>query len=203
MQQLTSKAILLLFLVASIANAQVDKNELYDKVKSKFTGLKTLFVKYETLTGTKGSIKVKRAGKYVMNLGETIIYCNGKTNWNMNQTQKRVTIDNVMKGSENSMVEDLFFTVISNSTPTAITKSNGKSEYQIDLALSQEAAKKVQNIKNIQIFCDEAGNISKLKFKYANRNEELRIQNITYNPPLKDNVFDLTPPQGFQVVDLR
>lgn len=203
MQQLIPKVTLLLFFVATIANAQTDKNELYDKVKSKFAGLKTLFVKYETLSGTKGSIKVKRAGKYVMNLGETIIYCNGKTNWNMNQTQRRVTIDNVMKGSENSMVEDLFFTVIGNSTPTVITKSNGKSEYQIDLALSQEAAKKVQNIKNIQIFCDEAGNISKLKFKYANRIEELRIQNITYNPPLKDNVFDLTPPQGFQVVDLR
>lgn len=203
MQQYISKVTLLLFFIATIANAQIDKNELFDKVKSKFAGLKTLYVKYETLSGTKGSIKVKRAGKYVMNLGETIIYCNGKTNWNMNQTQRRVTIDNVMKGSDNSMVEDLFFTVIGNSTPTSMTKSNGKNDFQMDLTLSQEAAKKVQNIKNIQVFCDEAGNISKLKFKYANRNEELRIQNITYNPTLKDNVFDLTPPQGFQVIDLR
>ncbi|GEM_PF-2769596 len=203
MQQYTSKVIILLLLISALANAQIDRNELYGKVKSKFAGLKTLFVKYDTQSGMKGSIKVKRTGKYVINLGETMIYCNGKTNWNMNYPQRRVTIDNVIKGSENSMVEDLFFTVIGNSTPTSVSKSNGKNAYQLDLELNQDAAKKVQNIKNIQIYCDDNGNISKLKFKYSNRNEELRIQNITFNPTLTDKVFDLTPPQGFQVIDLR
>lgn len=206
-----SLIIFILIFSITATNAQNDKDEAYNMLLEKYGKAKSLALKFKykkdlTTSVIECSLRIAQNNKYILEQGNNIIYCNGKTLWNYFKKENKVIISNFEANSEVQSFENLFFNLIKLYKPTGMSKessSTGVSLYCLDLAPT-DASQMNEDIKSIKLKFDiKTYLIRAVELVREQGREEVRFSKIDINPKFTAQTFDFTPPKDAKVIDLR
>jgi len=120
---MVNKMIFLLSLVVLLFTnellSQDKKNELFAQLRKRYGNMNSLeakFVGIEPISGITGTLKAMRSGKYILDLNDRKIICDGHTVWNYHPTRKNVTI-NEIKSRPSSSLDIVLFNFLYNYQP--------------------------------------------------------------------------------------
>lgn len=193
MQKLISLILLLIFFQVSFA---MDKNTIFETLKSKFKDIDGIYLEVRSLrSGLEGKIKAEKGNKYKIFFGDRQIISNGKTIWNYSLKDKQVLISNFAK-LNSAGIETIFFNMIENSEPISLKKVSASSRSSFyELILS--------NKKTNEKIILEIDNDNQIKFvNLVEMNEKWEIVQLDIQKESNTN-FDFEAPEGVEIIDLR
>ncbi len=204
--------VLLFFLsVAQNANSQESTAGVYDKVLSKYSGVKSVtfsFVSKEQ-PGYKGTVKAKTGNKYIITTGGRSITCSGKTIWNYTKKDNKVVISNYEEAENDELsLEKIFFDFLEQYKAISITKSissGGPPAWDLVLEPKKKATKVGSMSLSKVVIRIDRNNYSLLSIT-INDNGVMQtwgLSRIKLNKEYNDSVFNFPIPEGASVVDLR
>ncbi len=196
-----------MFCVALGQAFSADKNEIYNTLKSKFSGINTIHLRfYDPVSSVKGDITASKNDKYIINLYERTICSDGNTIWNYSEKDSNVLISSFNSFDSELSVESLFFELLENFEPSKITaykSSAGVSGYKLHLT-SKKDYYNPHNIKNIELIINQDNyEIREILYKQDYSEYRWKISDLKINPEIKDSDFRFEIKQGIEVIDLR
>lgn len=182
-------------------------NEVGDKVKKKYSGLSSVQVVFVTDNATQKTVlKAKKGNKFVLDNGDNVVYCNGKTVWNFNKVANKCMISSRDIHSESTSLDELFLKVISTYTVDKVMTINDSKTgngYILVLKPSSTSAE-INGIKSINVIVDKKNLIIKqMVFTDGTGVHKITISSINVNPSFNDDTFAFTPPKNASVIDMR
>ncbi|HPD33494.1 MAG TPA: outer-membrane lipoprotein carrier protein LolA [Candidatus Kapabacteria bacterium] len=191
----------ILFLLQSSSLLSQNKEQFYNELKTKLTGLKSISFEFAALDGSNLNGKITATkDKYKMILPGRIIISNSKTVWNYSPEQAKVLISTIADINSAS-IHNIFFQIVENYEPSSLkvaTKSTGAKYYELELKSNQNPDDYITLNLNYK-----TKNIEAVNFSINGQSANLAIKNLLFNPKVKDNQFEFKPPKGTQVIDLR
>lgn len=178
-----------------------DKDKIYNELKGKLTGLKSISFEFAAIDGTglQGKI-IATKDKYKMLLPGRIIVSNSKTVWNYSLEQQKVLISTI-GDVHSSSIHNIFFQIIENYEPASLkvsSKSTSAKYYELALKSKQNADDYI--ILNLNY---QNKKIEQVNYSMNGQTAEIYVKNLTFNPKVKDSEFIFKAPKGTQVIDLR
>ena len=191
----------ILFFIQSGSLLSQNKEQLYNELKTKLTGLKSISFEFTALDGSNLNGKITATkDKYKMILPGRIIISNSKTVWNYSPEQAKVMISTIADVNSAS-IHNIFFQIVESYGPSSLkvaTKSTGAKYYELILKSSQNPDDYV--ILNLNY---KTKNIEAVNFSINGQSANLAIKNLLFNPKVNDNQFEFKPTKDTQVIDLR
>lgn len=199
----------IIFLLFGFANSlySVDKDQIFDQVKSKFNGLNSINLKFiDAETNQKGEITAAKNNKYVINIFGRSIISNGSTIWNYSVQDSNVLISNFQSFENELSIETLFFDLLKNFYPVKITdnlSSAGNTGYRLYLKPKADYDN-VHNIKSIELVVGKKNNnILEVSYLQDYAKYKWLIKDIEINPEINESTFIFQKHNNIEVIDLR
>lgn len=178
-----------------------NKEQIYDELKSKLTGLKSISFDFSSTNGSEMAGKIiATKDKYKMILPNRVIVSNANTVWNYSPDQAKVLIS-TMGDVHSASIQGVFFQIIENYKPQSLkvaTKSSGAKFYELSLKSNQNQDDYI--ILNLNY---KTKNIEAVNYSLNGQSAQLFIKNLVFNPKISDTEFNFIPPKDVQVIDLR
>jgi len=190
-----------LVLWCNILLAQDDAASLHKKISDQLTSAQT--VKVEAIVSVpmpaKVTITAKRTNKFILQLPDRTIYCNGKEVWNYATKSKSVTLSAFNPKSSSLSVEKLLLDIISRYSPKSLTNSG--TSYQL---LLEPIGPPIFGVKSINLTINKKSlAISTLSIVGDQGKQTWKIQSMQLNVAVSDNTFAYKPIKGVELIDMR
>jgi outer membrane lipoprotein-sorting protein len=187
-------------------NAQDKKNELFAQLRKRYGTMNSLeasFISMEPVSGVKGTLKALRSGKYVLDLNDRTIICDGHTIWNYHPSRKNVTI-NEIKSRPSTSLDIVLFNFLYNYQPKELKEVMiGRESYQ-GLELIPKNGKAAMGIQSLTIFVKKGNSeISRISAVDGNQTMAWELASMKINTSFSDALFTFIPPKNAEVIDLR
>ena len=187
-------------------NAQDKKNELFAQLRKRYgsmNSLETSFISMEPVSGIKGTLKALRSGKYVLDLNDRTIICDGHTIWNYHPSRKNVTINEVRSRPSTSL-DIVLFNFLYNYQPKELKEVMiGKESYQ-GLELIPKNGKSAMGIQSLTLFVKKGNaEIKRITAIDGNQTMAWNLESMKINTSFSDALFTFIPPKNTEVIDLR
>lgn len=187
-------------------NAQDKKNELFAQLRKRYGSMNSLeasFISMEPVSGIKGTLKALRTGKYILDLGDRSIICDGHTIWNYHPSRKNVTINEVRSRPSTSL-DIVLFNFLYNYQPKELKEVMiGKVAHQ-GLELIPKSGKSAMGIQSLTIFVKSGSSeIKRINAHDGNQTMEWELESLKINTNFSDALFTFIPPKNAEVIDLR
>lgn len=197
--------ILSLIFTSAFAKADVNKQELFESLVNKFSGINSISLKFSGDHTGQGQLKAIKGNKYILLVGERSIYCNSKVIWNYNKPENKVIISD-FEPSTTLSIDEFFFNFTSSYEAGNLTKSTSTAQgtdYILELKPKQ-SAKAMKNIDFVKLYINPKNNeIHKVQLFDKGNITEFKISNIQINPKLNNSLFEFKIPKNAETVDLR
>ncbi len=187
-------------------NAQDKKNELFAQLRKRYGSMNSLeasFISMEPVSGIKGTLKALRSGKYVLDLNDRTIICDGHTIWNYHPSRKNVTINEVRSRPSTSL-DIVLFNFLYNYQPKELKEVMiGKESYQ-GLELIPKNGKSAMGIQSLTLFVKKGNaEIKRITAIDGNQTMVWNLESMKINTSFSDALFTFIPPKNAEVIDLR
>jgi chaperone LolA len=187
-------------------NAQDKKNELFAQLRKRYGSMNSLevsFISMEPVSGIKGTLKALRSGKYLLDLNDRTIICDGHTIWNYHPSRKNVTI-NEIKSRPSTSLDIVLFNFLYNYQPKELKEVMiGRESYQ-GLELIPKNGKAAMGIQSLTIFVKKGNSeISRISAVDGNQTMAWELASMKINTSFSDALFTFVPPKNVEVIDLR
>lgn len=195
-----------IFLLLS-ASVFVYGNEIGQKVKKKYSGMKSLSIVF-TIDNSlvKTSLKAKKGNMFILDNNDNTVYCNGNTVWNYNKSTNKCMVSARDIHSESTSLDEVFLNVLNTygvDKTNTINDSKVGSGYSIALKPASTNAM-INGIKSINVIVDKKTLIiKKLIFNDATGVHTINIVSFILNPTLSESMFTFAPSKNVTVIDLR
>ncbi len=202
----------LMMILIGFAFAQ-SVEDIVEEVQEKYEGMQNFsaeFVQaeYFKITGsrneTSGKIYVKNGVQYRLQTEDRTIATDGITVWTYSVFNNQVLIDRAKKDDGAMLPRDLLFKYPHDYYASLLeaVKIGGADYYIIKLDPKEETH---GYIKTMKIWVkDKEYLISKIEYTDFNNNvSTFEISKVDIKKNLPDSMFQFTPPEGAEVVDLR
>ena len=194
-----------LFLMQILANAQPNKNNVFDTLVAKYGKINSVEVTFkENDLSEKYNLKAKKGNKFVFNAGKNQIICNGKTIWNYNYYNKNVVISDFEPNENIFTLDYFFFNVLSDLQPISLSSQIGNSSKNKTYLLELQSKDKFSFIRIVKLTLDEKlKNITSIEIITNSETYKWIIDNLQFNKNLNDSIFEFTTPKNIEEIDLR
>ena len=187
-------------------NAQDKKNELFAQLRKRYGTMNSLeasFISMEPVSGVKGTLKALRSGKYILDLNDRTIICDGHTIWNYHPSRKNVTI-NEIKSRPSTSLDIVLFNFLYNYQPKELNEVMiGRVSYQ-GLELIPKNGKSAMGIQSLTIFVKKGSSeIRRISAVDGNQTMAWELESMKINTSFSDALFTFIPPKNAEVIDLR
>jgi outer membrane lipoprotein-sorting protein len=183
------------------AHGVVAAQSTLDRFQATHRSLKSVRFSFEG-AGIKGTLAATSAGSYKVITHDRTIMCNGKTIWNVDTHSKTIVINNYDAASQETSLNQIFFTVLGAYTPTVESESRSAGTSLIRLTAPSQSAT-VHNIKTVDVLVTN----DPMKIISITVNDGTtttwKISNMQRNPQLPASTFAAPSTAGYTVVDLR
>ncbi len=193
----------------SSTTAQQSSEEVYGAVKKKYGSASSLQCTFSSVLGTPpaitGTVKAKKGNKFVVDLGSRIITCNGETIWNFTKTTNSVVISKYEDKGQIS-IEKVFFTFLNAYTSAAtFSEQTSKGEKYTTLRLLPSSPDKlISGVKSLSLaLSPKSLVIQRISVTDPSGTQLWKISSLKTDQKFSDSVFEFTPPNNAQVVDMR
>jgi len=193
----------LLFASAMQSAAKDEMDEVFSSLKKKYKEIKSIELQFHRNgDGVAGTLKAKTGQKYFLDMKDRAIICNGKTIWNYSKRDKSVVISNYEGDKPQMSIEEFFFSFLDNYQPAEIKQiGNGEDNSGYLLTLKPSAEANAQ-YKEVKLKIDTASSIKHVEVTTDSGTEGWEIKKLL-TKKLSDKIFEFTPPDNTQVIDLR
>jgi len=203
------KILLILIFITSGLMAQSGM-EILKKVQNKFKSIQNFTAEFsQTVSGSNGSSSTKLSGKFyykkknkfIVELKNQTITCDGNVIWNYDTRFKRVVISNLADDPTSFSLEKFIF-----DYPL---QCKVKSVKDASLSAGVKIIELDPNNQNMQflwakIWVNSEGLISKMEVEdRGDINYIFQFSGIKLNQDLQDAKFTFYPPKGIKIIDLR
>jgi outer membrane lipoprotein-sorting protein len=209
--KLTTILFLIFFLNATsyLLLSQPDKYSIHKKLKDKFKSIQTISAKFSIGDNSSEMMNIKAAknNKYILELGERIIYCDGKNVWNYSINDNSVVISSYDPSDAGISLEQVFFDIIESFQPSELKleSSSFKNSDYILILVNPEKRLSTAIIKSITLYLNKKNfDIYIIKVKISDGSElSWQIHELIINPKLNQTIFEFKPQKDTEVIDLR
>ncbi len=198
--------LLIVSLCITALHAQEDAQSLHKRLVEQFSTAQSirLVATSSAMNNAKVTIRAKRKDKYILELSDRRIYCDGKTIWNYTPSKKSVVISSYNSQGASLSIEKLLLELISAYKPTQLKNQNSSdngSSYQ--LLLEPQGATRY-GVKSMTLGIDKKSlALTSIIVHNDQGNQEWSISSLQRNVDLKDSLFSFKPGKGIEVIDLR
>ncbi len=186
--------------------AQEDAASVHKKLADQFSTAQSLrlVASSSALNNTKLTISAKRKDKYLLELNDRRIYCDGSTIWNYTPSKKSVVISTYNPQGTSLSVEKLLLELIAAYKPTSLkNQNNSASGSSYLLSLEPNGAPRY-GVLSMQLSVDKKNlALKSIGVKTDQGTQLWTISAIQRNVDLKDSAFSFKIPKGVEVIDLR
>lgn len=186
--------------------SQDKKNELFAQLRNRYGNMKTLeakFVGIEPISGITGTLKAMRSGKYILDLNDRKIICDGHTVWNYHPARKNVTI-NEIKSRPSSSLDIVLFNFLYNYQPKDFQDFSIGNILHHGLELIPKNGKSALGIKSLTIYVKKGSSeIRRISAVDGNQKQVWDLEALKINGGITDANFTFIPPKDTEIIDLR
>jgi outer membrane lipoprotein-sorting protein len=198
--------LIIFFSFVNLAFADLSKDEIFTKLKDKFSGAKAVSLNFTSEDNSlKGTLKAAKGNKFIINLKDRNIICNGKDLWNYSISDKKVTLSEYESSSSISSIDDILLNFTKSFKVLSLIKENSSKNGSTNVIILQNIDdKKIKNVTEVKLFSQ--GNfdeISAIEVKSKGNSRKYFVKNLQINPKLKDSNFEFSAPKGVELIDLR
>lgn len=187
-------------------NAQDKKNELFAQLRKRYGNMNSLearFVGIEPISGITGTLKAMRSGKYILDLNDRKIICDGHTVWNYHPARKNVTI-NEIKSRPSSSLDIVLFNFLYNYQPKELHDFSIGNISHLGLELIPKNGKSALGIKSLTIYVKKGSSeIRRISAVDGNQKQVWDLETLKINGGITDVNFTFIPPKDTEIIDLR
>ena len=198
-----------ILLVSSYAAAQ-SGSDVLRKVQNKFKSIDDFTANFvQTFGNTNdsksgsmtGKFYYKRKNKFIVELSNQTITCDGKVIWNYDGRFKRVVISNVSDDPMSFSLEKFIFDYPPHCAVSVVKdKPVAQGEKVIELVPNDQS----MQFKSAYIWVNRTGLISKMEIvDRGDINYTFQFSEFKLDQKLPDSKFIYYPPKGIKVIDLR
>ncbi len=193
-------------------DAQPQAQELLEKLRKKYekvndaalTFSQTTYLPVAKVTQhVSGTIRMKKNNKFQIETENEILITNGVTVWRMNKTKKQVLIDQYKEDPKNLSPDRLFLNTPKeyNAIRIGTETVDGKELTVLKLTPKSESS----TLKSIKLWIDDEELIIRKveTIDFSDTRSTYNILKFSMNSGVSDSAFVFTPPEGFEVIDLR
>jgi outer membrane lipoprotein-sorting protein len=199
-------AVICIFAIFLELNAQDRKSEVFAQLRKRYgamNSLETSFKGIEPISGIKGTLKAMRSGKYVLELSDRKITCDGHTIWNYHSTRNTVTI-NELKNRPSSSLDIVLFNFLYNYQPKALREYTIGNIAHYGLELIPKSGKTAMGIKSLIIYVKKGSSeIKRISAIDGNQTQVWDLEAMKINGKVSDAQFVFQPPKDAEIIDLR
>lgn len=198
--------ILLLSFISLSISKEMDKNDLFNKLKKEYYKIETVHLLFSMDEKSRlfGELYAQKGGKMRLSLNSNIIISDGATIWNINPGSS-VSISNYESSNEFSL-ENIFFDLIKELEPIdlkAVNKSNSSEKYNLLLKPKDNSTYK-EKLKSLNLYFDSKQNITKVNVLGLDGSSTLYyIKSLDLNPKFSSEIFTYKPDGNIEVIDFR
>jgi len=182
--------------------AQNDADILLKNIQNKFDSIYELSAEITQLVNGKvnlrGKVFYKKENNLRFEFKNSVIVSDGETSWNYNEKQNKVIITNYdTEGNKIFSIDQMIY-----EYPKKCELSTYESE---ELRVLQLIPKDNSlGFKSVKLFISDDNLISKVLIDdLASGSIQVDLSDYQINKNLPDSLFNFTPPEGSQVLDLR
>ncbi len=203
---------ILLILTSISAFAQENASKILSKVRATYDALESLSADFEkeytwALAGEtqalSGKLYLKKGDRYRIETELQTIVTDGKTVWTYSPEKAQVFVDNMEKSKENPLPRDLLVKYTSDFKSQYLRSDKlGEVECHVLLLTAREEEAFAQSVT---VWVDKKTFVA-LQIEQRDLNDNItvyRLQNLTLNAKLADQLFTFTAPNDTEVIDLR
>jgi outer membrane lipoprotein carrier protein len=193
----------LIILFAAIPSfAQNEGQQILESLQKKFDSVKDITAGFMQSSNGRvnlyGKFYFKKKNNLRLELKNSTIISNGKTNWNYNKPENKVIISSYNEHDPSVLSLNNFINIYPSECNIELM------EIKDQKVLMLTPQKSGLNFKYVKIWTDSKHLISKMIIEDLN---DVLIQidfsNYKLNSNLPDSLFNFTPPKGSKVIDLR
>ncbi len=208
-----SSAIRLFVLIAAVVGTAVavapprDAESVFQAIQRKYSdasSMQVVFAQKDNPSIT-GKLTVKRDNKFIIELDDRIVICNGSTMWNYTPSKNKVIVSKYIDGSDAISPQKLFMSFPKTYVPSLLRENRSTGEDYVVLALKP---------KNQQAV---VGGLQKITMKLSPRTLEIAeleifdgsnvrgwvISGLKTDISVSDSDFEFKPTDDIRVIDLR
>jgi len=182
--------------------AQKNANTILKDIQNKFDSIEDLSAQIaQSVNGKvnlKGKVLYKKENLLRFEFENMLIISDGETSWNYNKKQNKVIItDYENEGNKILSIRQIIF-----EYPEDCELSTFESEGKRVLELIPQDG--IFSFNSVKLFIDSENMITKILVDDpATGTIQIDLSNYQLNKNLSDSYFQLSPPEGSQVLDLR
>lgn len=184
-----------------------DAESIFQAIQRKYSdasSMQVVFAQKDNPVLT-GKLTVKRNNKFVIELDDRLVICNGTTMWNYTPDKRKVIISNYVDGNDAISPQKLFMSFPRHYVPSLVRESRSTGEDHIVLVLKPKSPQAV------------VGGLEKITMKLSPKTLEIAeleifdgsnvrgwsISGLKTNINVPDSMFEFTPTDDIRVIDLR
>ena len=196
-----------LFILFSITLfSQNSKEDIFKALKDKYGNLESISADFSLSNNSvvKGKFLAKSGNKYIMQMDNRIITCNGSTLWNYSIRQNNVVISKFEEMSDEVSVEKILFDLI-NGYKILEAKKEVSSGKQSNFVVTLQKNSTSDNVLNkVKIWVNPKNYIiNSIGIDRGGDFEIWNLSNLKINPKLDNNKFEFSIPKNAEQIDLR
>ncbi len=196
----------LVFFFAAQLEAQEDAATLHKRLADQLSSTQSvkLVATSSAMKNERISIRAKRSDKFVIELHDRIIICDGKTVWNYTPSRKSVVVSKYNSKNSSLSVEKILLECIGRYKPVSLSNeisTKGGTNYLLRLEASGAELFGVHAI--VLSISKKSLTISKIEIESDQGKQDWAISSLKTNVPMNDSEFSFTSPKGVEVIDLR
>ncbi|MFP4368363.1 MAG: LolA family protein [Candidatus Kapaibacterium sp.] len=199
--------VIAIFILPAMLLIAADKNEIYEKIKSEYSGVNSIKISASAGEGEgEFNLTAKKGNKYILNTAGRIIISDGKTIWNYSPTDKTVIISSLEEDLIGFSPESFFFDLITKLKPQKLSDYRS-SDFTDGQLLTLIPAQSFDNtpyagIRKIKMLL-KGYNIRRIIIDKDGAELMWNIKSIKLNTNIKDDKFSFDPPDDAELIDLR
>lgn len=201
---MTSYFFLCVLLLSGVGFAQ-DATTVHQQIAKQLASASTLKLDVVASSGMAGkvSISAKRGNKFILDMPDRTIICDGKNVWNYTKEKKSVVISAFNAASGGISVEKIMLDVIAKYKATSLT-NQGKGKNALWMLNLQPNGETLYGIRSITLGLDDSKKIiRRISISSDQGSQEWTVKSLQINPKLSDAAFSYSAPKGVEVIDMR
>ena len=177
------------------------KYESIDALRAEFT--QTMTSEYSDTEETFEGTVILDGDRYRVEAGQNTFVTNGEVTWIYDTAKNQVLINDYVEDETAFSLNDFFFE--SNRDFELTSTENETVDGEAHLVLHLTPKRDDAFFSDVTIWMREQDDLAtRLEVLDVNGTKmAFRLDNIELNPPVDDEMFTFTPPEGTEVVDLR
>jgi len=198
---------ILFFLIHLVADAQISKESVYNKLVEKYGNISSISLEFKSLEdGLEGSLKAKKGNKFKIDIGGRLIICDSKTVWNYSIEDNKCVVSSFEDNSGQISLEDIFFSFIENYQPSNL-KGENSSDKGISYVLAlipKDSLESMAYADKVKIWLDQKTyTIRKMQVFDEGNPLTWEIAKLKVRVKYSDKSFNFDPPKDCTLIDLR